>query len=183
MKLIVGLGNPGRAYNNTRHNIGFMIVDSYLGSIEWKEKFQGLYYTCKVNGEKVIFLKPQTYMNLSGECVRRFAEYFDLEPEDILVIHDDLDMPFGKIRLKRITSSGGHNGIKSIIKMLDSDTFSRFKFGISNEHSSNTKDFVLGKFNKDEQNFIKVSKELFSKIINSYILYGIEKTMNDYNGN
>lgn len=183
MKLIVGLGNPGKNYSLTRHNIGFIIIDNYLNAVDWKEKFLGLYYTCVVNGEKVVFLKPQTFMNLSGSSVVECANYFKIEPKDILVIHDDLDMDFGKIRLKKMSSSGGHNGIKSIISCLNTDLFCRFKFGISKEQNSSTKDYVLSKFSKEEQKYINDNKEYFNKIINSFIINGIEKTMNDFNGN
>lgn len=183
MKLIVGLGNPGKDYNLTRHNIGFMILDNYLPDVLWKEKFLGLYYTCVINDEKVIFLKPQTFMNLSGNSVLECVKFFKINPEDILIIHDDLDLEFGKIRLKKISSSGGHNGIKSIISCLNTDLFCRFKFGISKSQSNNTKDYVLSKFSKQEQQFIEKNKELYANIINSFIQNGIEKTMNDFNGN
>lgn len=183
MKLIVGLGNPGKNYSLTRHNIGFIIIDNYFKSVDWKEKFFGLYYTCVVNSEKVVFLKPQTFMNLSGRSVVECANYFKIDPKDILVIHDDLDMFFGKVRLKKMSSSGGHNGIKSIISCLNTDLFCRFKFGISKEQNNSTKDYVLSKFSKEEQKYINDNKEYFNKIINSFIINGIEKTMNDFNGN
>lgn len=181
MKLIVGLGNPGREYKDTRHNIGFLILDNYLGEVEWKEKFSGLYYTCVIKNEKVIFLKPQTYMNLSGTSVALAANYFKVDVNDILIIHDDLDMEFGRIKIKHISSSGGHNGIKSITKSLNSDLYCRFKFGISNNKKMNTKDYVLGKFTKDELNYINDNKEMLANVINSFIIYGVDKTMNDYN--
>lgn len=181
MKLIVGLGNPGREYKKTRHNIGFMILDSYLNEVEWKEKFLGLYYTCIIKNEKVIFLKPQTYMNLSGASVAEIANYFKVDINDILVIHDDLDMEFGRIKIKHLSSSGGHNGIKSITKSLNSDLYCRFKFGIANNKKIDTKDYVLGKFTKEELKYIDNKKDLFANIINSFIIYGVDKTMNDYN--
>ena len=157
MKLIVGLGNPGNEYVYTRHNIGFLILDSYLGDVEWKEKFNGLYYTSMLNGEKIIFLKPQTYMNLSGNSVKEFVRFFKIDFNDILVIHDDKALPFGKTRLKKNTSDGGHNGIKSITNSLKSDSYCRLKFGISSDGSSKIvlKDFVLGKFIDDEITYIK----------------------------
>lgn len=182
MKLIVGLGNPGKSYSLTRHNIGFIILDNYLKEVDWKEKFLGLYYTCTVNNEKVVFLKPTTFMNLSGSSVAECAKYFKIKSEDILVIHDDLDMDFGKIRLKKMSSSGGHNGIKSIINSLNTDLFCRFKFGISKNQNLLTKDYVLSKFSKEEQKYIKENQEHYNKIINSFITNGIEKTMNDFNG-
>ena len=101
MKLIVGLGNPGKEYKNTRHNVGFMVLDYILGNINWKTKFNGLYYENNVNGEKVIYVKPTTYMNLSGNCVREFVNFYKIDKKDILVIHDDLDLPFLKFRHKK----------------------------------------------------------------------------------
>lgn len=182
MKLIVGLGNPDKSYSLTRHNIGFIIVDNYLQEVDWKEKFLGLYYICTINNEKVVFLKPSTYMNLSGSSVAACAKYFKIKSEDILVIHDDLDMDFGKIRLKKMSSSGGHNGIKSIINSLNTDLFCRFKFGISKNQNVLTKDYVLSKFSREEQKYIREHQGKYNNIINSFIIYGIEKTMNDYNG-
>lgn len=183
MKMIVGLGNPGQEYNKTRHNIGFMIIDSYLENVEWKEKFMGLYCEKIIRDEKIIFLKPQTYMNLSGNSVSKFANFFKINPTDILVIHDDLDLPFGKVRLKKRASSGGHNGIKSIINSLGTDYFSRFKFGISSVDKNQTKDYVLGKFSKEEQKYINDHDDYFKRIIDTFIDKGIEEVMNLYNGN
>lgn len=183
MKMIVGLGNPGKEYNATRHNIGFIILDAYLGDVEWKDTFFAKYYTCLVNGEKVIFVKPETYMNLSGNAVGQFADYFKIGSEDIMVIQDDLDLPFGQVKLKKVSSAGGHNGIKSIIQNLGTDYFARFKFGIANENKKDAKDFVLGKFQKEEKEFIKKNQSYYNKIINTFIVYGIEKAMNEFNGN
>ena len=101
MKLIVGLGNPGKEYANTRHNIGFMVLDAYLGEVKWSSKFNGLYYQTTVGGEKYIFLKPQSYMNLSGGVVKKYADYFKITFEDILIIQDDLDLELGKLRIKK----------------------------------------------------------------------------------
>ena len=112
MKLIVGLGNPGKEYKNTRHNVGFDVVDEYLKKHNQnvnKSKFEGMYSELIINGEKVIFLEPQKYMNLSGEVVRKYVDYFKINIEDILVIQDDLDQELGKIKLKQNSSSGGHN--------------------------------------------------------------------------
>lgn len=182
MKLIVGLGNPGKEYDNTRHNIGFMVLDYYLGNVSWQQKFNALYTTSIVNGEKVYFIKPQTYMNLSGNSVAEFVNFFKIDYKDILVIHDDLDLPLGKYRVKANSSAGGHNGIKSIIERLGTNEFARLKIGISHNKEYDTKDYVLGHFNKEEQDELNKLLPTFNKIINSFINDDIKKVMNDYNG-
>lgn len=181
MKLVVGLGNPGKEYASTRHNIGFMCVDNYVGNCDWKEKFNALYQQVVINGEKVLFIKPLTYMNLSGQAVRGFVDYFKIDIEDILIIQDDLDLALGKIRLKINSSAGGHNGIKSIINELGTDNFARLKIGIAHSEFSDTKDYVLGKFNEEDMKVINASILLSKQIIDSFLNVGIEKTMNKYN--
>ena len=179
MKLIVGLGNPGKEYVNTRHNIGFMLIDNYLGVVIFKEMLNGLYYETN-SLDKVIFLKPQTFMNNSGDCVFKFANYYNVKPEDILVIQDDLDINVGKYKFKINSSSGGHNGIKSIINNLGTNGFFRLKIGISNIRKNDVIDFVLGKFSKDEINNIN-----FDELINAiddFINYDYSYVMNKYNG-
>lgn len=179
MKLIVGLGNPGKEYDNTRHNIGFMLIDKYLGNVKYKSKFNGLFYE-KNGEEKVIFVKPQTYMNNSGECVSKFVKYYDIEMEDVLVIQDDLDINIGKYKFKINSSSGGHNGIKSIINYLGNDNFFRLKIGVSNTKKGDVIDFVLGKFNKEELNTIDFEK--LKDAIDDFIKYDYSYVMNKYNG-
>lgn len=182
MKLIVGLGNPGKEYINTRHNVGFMVLDYFLGNnLKWKEKFNGLYYESLIEGEKVIFLKPLTFMNLSGEAVVKYKNYFNLDIEDILVIHDDMDIDLGKYKLKRNSSSGGHNGIKSIINSLNSNAFLRLKIGITHNKNIDTVDYVLGKFNEKEMGLLKSNFNVYEEIIRSFVVNGIDKTMNIYN--
>lgn len=182
MKLIVGLGNPGKEYENTRHNVGFLILDNYLKDEKWKEKFNALYVEKVINGEKVLFLKPLTFMNLSGNAVVKFVNYYDINLSDILIIQDDLDMAFGSFKLKVNSSDGGHNGIKSIISQLKSNSFSRLKIGLSHDRSIDTKDYVLGEFCKAEKETLNNNQGLFENIINSFIMYGIDKTMASYNG-
>ena len=132
MKLIVGLGNPGKEYENTRHNIGFMVIDNYLKNEKFKTKFNGMYLKKVINNEEVIFLKPLSYMNLSGEVVKKYVNYFKINLSDLLIISDDLDMPCFKIKLKYKGSSGGHNGLKNIIQNINTEEFKRLKIGISN---------------------------------------------------
>ncbi len=179
MKLIVGLGNPGNEYDKTRHNIGFMIIDSYLGNVKYKNKFNGLFYE-KNCGDKVIFLKPQTFMNNSGMCVREFVKYYNIKSEDIMVIQDDLDLCIGKYKFKINSSSGGHNGIKSIINQIHSNGFFRMKIGINNLNKGDTIDFVLGKFNKSEIDSIDF--ETLHNAIDDFINYDYSYVMNKYNG-
>lgn len=181
MKLIVGLGNPGKEYASTRHNIGFMVLDSYLGDVKWSNKFNGLYYQTNINGEKYIFLKPQSYMNLSGGVVRKYADYFKITYKDILVIHDDLDLEVGKIRIKINSSSGGHNGIKDIIACLNTDAFARIKVGVSNNKKMDTKDYVLGSFSKSDLDQIKSNFSNINRIIETFDYNDINMLMNKYN--
>ena len=184
MKLIVGLGNPGKEYENTRHNIGFIFLDYFAEvhkiSID-KEKYNGLYVQTIINDEKVILLKPLSYMNLSGEVVKRFVDYFKIDINDILIINDDLDMTFGKIRLRPDGSSGGHNGLKNIALHLGTDKFKRLKVGISNDKSVDTKDYVLGKFSKEEKEIIEGLKEEINDILSDFITMDYDKLMCKYN--
>lgn len=182
MKLIVGLGNPGKSYENTRHNIGFMVLDHYLKDPTWQKKFNAQYTTTMVENEKIVWIKPETYMNLSGNAVVEFVNYYKIDPKDILVIHDDLDLPFGKYRIKINSSAGGHNGIKSIINCLGTNAFARLKIGISHNIEGDTKDFVLGKFSKSQLEEIEKLYNIFNDIIDDYIKEGINYVMNKYNG-
>ena len=184
MKLIVGLGNPGKEYNNTRHNIGFDVIDAYSKSRNItlnKNKFCGIYAQENIDGNKVILLKPQKYMNLSGEVVRQFVDYFDISIDDILVIQDDLDQPVGKIKLKRNSSSGGHNGIKNIEQHLGTKNYKRLKIGISNNKKLDTKDYVLGSFSKEERNILSDSINTSINIIDDFFKLDFEALMSKYN--
>ncbi len=183
MKLVVGLGNPGREYKNTRHNIGFMVLDNYLGKVNWKTKMENYYYMEEVNGEQIMFIKPLTYMNLSGLAVSKIVNFYKIDIKDILVIQDDLDMNPGTYKIKRNSSSGGHNGIKSIIAELNSEEFARLKIGIGKSTQVSTDKFVLGKFSTDEENKINENMNTFNEIIKSFITNGIEDTMARYNKN
>ncbi|MBE6156625.1 MAG: aminoacyl-tRNA hydrolase [Firmicutes bacterium] len=183
MKLVVGLGNPGREYKNTRHNIGFMVLDHYLGKIDWKSKMESYFYQTEVNTEQVIFIKPLTYMNLSGLAVSKIVNFYKISLKDILIIQDDLDMKFGTYKIKRNSSSGGHNGIKSIISELHSDEFGRLKIGIGKNTQVPTDKYVLSKFSSDELENFTSNLDIFNEIINTFISNGIEETMLKYNNN
>ena len=181
MKLIVGLGNPGKKYENTRHNIGFLVLDKFLNSKKWSTKFNGLYTEEIVNGEKVIFLKPQSFMNLSGGVVKKFVEYFDISIDNILIIQDDLDLDIGKFRIKYDSSAGGHNGIKDIINCLSTQKFLRLKVGISNA-IGDTKDYVLSSFSKKEMGEIDNCMKIYFDIITDFLINDANYLMNKYNG-
>jgi len=181
MKLIVGLGNIGKEYDKTRHNVGFMVVDNYLKNGDYQEKFNSLYTKKIIDNETVYFVKPKTYMNNSGIAVQQFVKYFDINIDDILVIQDDLDEEVGNYKLKKHSGSGGHNGIKSIINALNSEEFLRLKIGISSSNDIPVIDYVLGRFSKDEMNKITANMDTFNKIIDSFVTNGPEKTMNIYN--
>lgn len=185
MKLIVGLGNPGDKYKNTRHNMGFMVVEKLsnkLGININKKNFEGIYGDKLINGEKVILLKPETYMNLSGESVRKIVDYFKIDVTDIIVIHDDLDLPVGKVRLRQKGSSGGQNGIKNIIQHLGTQEFNRIKVGIGKDKNIPVVDYVLGKVKKED---LSATEEAIEKACNAVIDFinqgDFNKTMNKFN--
>ncbi len=184
MYLIAGLGNPGKEYEKTRHNVGFTALD-YLaydtGIKVTKIKFKGIYGDGMIAGEKCILLKPQTYMNLSGESIREACEYFKIDPSNIIILYDDVDIEPGKIRIRPKGSAGGHNGMKSIIYQLQSDEFTRVRFGVGKaEHGM--VNHVLGKFS--EEDGVKVSDAIrnLPEIINLIIRKGVSEAMNKFNG-
>ena len=186
MKIIVGLGNPGSEYKNTRHNMGFNYLDHYLNNYKkvnviWKNKFNGIYFETNINGEKVIFVKPLTFMNSSGECVSKFVNYYKIDKSDLLVVHDDMDLNIGNFKLKDKGSSGGHNGIKSIIELLGTDCFKRLKIGISKSNNADVIDYVLGKFNNDDlEIYAKLFKDL-DKVLDDYFNMDFYELMSKYN--
>jgi len=158
MKLIIGLGNPTKQYEQTRHNIGFMVIDKLaqdLGIVTFQKKFESEYALRVIDGEKILFVKPQTYMNNSGVSVRKWVDYYDIELSDIYVIHDELDLPFGTLRLKKGGSAGGHNGLKSIIAHLASQDFNRLRMGIGKSPFGETIHHVLSNFSGAENTILK----------------------------
>jgi len=188
MKLIVGLGNPGKKYENTRHNLGFMLLDELARqegfSFADSTKFQGIFaQTPHPEQKKIFYLKPQTYMNLSGESVAPLATFYKIAPEDILVIHDDLDLPLGTARLARSGSAGGHNGIKSIISCLGTKDFHRLKLGIGRpKHvKQEVVDHVLERFSKEDKLTVDEVIAHCLKLVPNYITNGIDKAMNGFN--
>ena len=184
MKLVVGLGNPGNEYKNTRHNVGFMVLDSWMKKNNYsfdKKKFNGEYSIIRINNEDIIFLKPLSFMNLSGVVVKNFVNYFNIDIDDILVIQDDLDMEFGKTRILFDSSSGGHNGINNIIEMLGTKGFTRLKIGISKDKNIDTKDYVLGKFNEEERRSLDNLYFKLESIVDDFVLYDMDKLKQKYN--
>ncbi len=184
MKMVVGLGNPGDIYKNTRHNIGFSIIDNYVlnKNIKFHEKFNGLYTKINNGKETFILLKPLSFMNLSGTVVKKYVDYFKIKIEDILIIQDDLDLPLGKIKIKSKGSSGGHNGIRNIIDELKCETFARFKIGIGRDDSYSIKDYVLTEFTTKDKTILSHVFNYSNDIIDYFINNNIEKVMSKYNG-
>ena len=184
MRLIVGLGNPGKEYENTRHNIGFMIIDYILKDLNItneKEKMGGKYFETNINGEKVIFLKPQEYINLSGNVIIKFMNFFKIDIKDLFIIHDDLDLEVGKFNLREKGGSGGHNGLKNIESHLKTKEYNRMKIGISNNKNMDTKDYVLGRINKEEKENLNKIIEMSPNIIKDYLNMSFTNLMNKYN--
>lgn len=173
MKLVLGLGNPGNKYAHTKHNVGFDVIDIFLNQVGEKmtdQKFQADYTVVHLQGEKVIVVKPYTYMNLSGEALLPLMSYFGIHADDILVIYDDLDLEPGKIRLREKGSAGGHNGIKNIIHLLGSQEFKRIKIGIGRPLPGwKVVDHVLAPFDKSSQMMMQESFGLVAQIIEEWI--------------
>ena len=183
--LIVGLGNIGAEYVNTRHNIGFKVVDFFARkeSIAFQTAKLGDIAEYKIKGRTMILLKPNTYMNLSGKAVKYWMDKENIAKDNILVITDDLNLSYGTIRIKTKGSDGGHNGLKNIQLLLNSTEYPRFRFGISDEFKKGRQvDYVLGEWNDDEKSKLPERLELASEIIKSFALAGLNETMNTYNG-
>lgn len=186
MKMIVGLGNPGMEYVGTRHNVGFEAVDCICekNSIELsKQKMKGAYGQGIIAGEKVIVVKPMTYMNNSGECVGALANFYKIAPEDIIVIYDDINLDVGQLRIRNKGSAGGHNGIKSIIAHLSSENFPRIRIGVGmKRQGQDLANHVLSKFGKDQQEDIADGMDLAAEAVELMVQGDVNKAMNQYNG-
>lgn len=185
MKLIVGLGNPGKEYQNTRHNIGFDFVDYYLEKKniheKWNKKFDGLYLQTMIQDEKVVFLKPQTFMNLSGNSVRKIMDYFSISVDDLLVIVDDMDLLIGNYRLRASGSSAGHNGLKNIEANIGTSSYKRLKIGISKNDDVSAKDYVLGHISKTESKQLLEVFDSLCLVIDEYFQLPFGDLMSKYN--
>ncbi len=183
--LIVGLGNIGSEYINTRHNIGFKVLDFFAQNenINFETLKLGAVAQHKIKGKQVFLLKPNTYMNLSGKAVQYWMEKENIKKENILMITDDLNLSFGSIRIRSKGSDGGHNGLKSINFSLNTNEYPRFRFGISDEFKKGKQvDYVLGEWNDFEKEKLKERLEISSLIITSFVSAGLENTMTTFNG-
>ena len=183
MKLIVGLGNKGNEYNNTRHNVGFMAIDEYLKKYNLelnKSKFDGLYCETNINNEKIILLKPQKYMNLSGDVIIKYINYFKIDINDILIIHDDMSLEIGTFKIRYKGGSGGHNGLKNIENNLKTNEYKRIKIGIS-KNNIDMIDYVLGKFSNEELVKLNSVIKIMPDIIDDFVSLSFENLMNKYN--
>ncbi|MBT9314236.1 aminoacyl-tRNA hydrolase [Leptothoe spongobia] len=192
-KLLVGLGNPGQKYDRTRHNIGFEVIDALAKAwsipMSNNKRFQGITGESRTAaGNRLILLKPTTYMNRSGQSIRAIVDWYKLSPSDVLVIYDDMDLPIGKLRLRLSGSAGGHNGMKSIISHLGTQIFPRLRLGISRSDNPETQsnrtvvNHVLGKFAPDERKVIDAAIQLAEEAVEFSLSKGIERAMSLYNG-
>ena len=186
MYIIVGLGNPGKKYENTRHNMGFIAVDllaEEYGIKVDKIKFKALVGEGRIAGQKVLLVKPQTYMNLSGESVRELVNYYKVDPEsELIVVYDDISLAPGQIRIRKKGSAGGHNGIKNIIANLGTDHFMRVKVGVGEKPKNwDLADYVLSPFTKDERPLVNLAIEHAAKAIEQMLNGDVDAAMNEYN--
>lgn len=185
MKLVVGLGNPGEKYRNTRHNVGFQAIDlcgEKLNIHLDQSKFKGIYGFNKIENDKVFLLKPLTYMNLSGECVVPLMKYYKISAENLLVIYDDLDLQPGMIRLRQKGGHGGHNGMRSIIQHLGTDEFKRIRIGIGRPNpATSVSDYVLSTFHPEEKKLVDEALIKASEAVKAWTAMSFINVMNDFN--
>ncbi len=187
MHAIIGLGNPGQEYAFTRHNVGFMVVDALaaaMGAESFRNEHAGLVAKTRVESETLLLVKPQTFMNLSGNCIGMISGYFKLLPEEIIVICDDMDLPLGSVRLRQKGGSGGHNGLKSIQAALGTEVYPRIRIGIGRRQGEETSEVighVLGRFDKGEEKAVQAAVQLAAKASISIVKDGIVRAMNEYN--
>ncbi len=182
--LIAGLGNIGKEYTNTRHNIGFTILDAFAeaSNIVFSPRRYGEIAEYRFKSKELVFLKPSTFMNLSGNAIRYWLQKMEIQEENMLVIVDDLALPFGQLRLRKKGSDGGHNGLKHITQTIGHEDYARLRFGIgSKEKVFNQIDYVLGEWTPDEQTILPERLKMAGEIVMSFTLAGIDRTMNLYN--
>jgi len=182
MKLIVGLGNVGKNYENTRHNVGFMFIDKYAdkNNLNFKEKMDALYTETIINNEKVLLIKPTTFMNLSGKAVKKYVDFYKISIDDILIIYDDTSFDVGKVKLKTSGTSAGHNGINDIMSKLGTNNIKRVKVGIS-KNPYDLVDYVLGKFSNEDSKKINEMLEHNFSLIDDFVVMTFDNLMSKYN--
>jgi PTH1 family peptidyl-tRNA hydrolase len=186
MKLIVGLGNPGPEYRDTRHNVGFMVADVLVErwrvADQWREKFSALQIKTVVGAEPAIIAKPLTFMNLSGQAVADIAGFYKIEPADIFVVTDDVALPVGRLRARREGGAGGHNGLKSVIQSLATQAFPRMRVGVGRgDDRRDLADYVLGRFGADERETVSAAVLRAADATEMFLSEGIERVMNAFN--
>ena len=185
LKLIVGLGNPGQEYRDTRHNVGFKVVDQLAERhriTAWNEKFGGLEAKTRFDDQSVILAKPLSFMNLSGNAVQTFSAFYKIDASDILVIVDDVELPLGRLRAKPGGGAGGHNGLKSVIQSLGTDEFPRLRVGVGRGNAGkNLSNFVLGRFDEDEREIISAAVSRAADATEVFVMQGIGPAMNIFN--
>ncbi len=184
MKIIVGLGNPGTKYHGTRHNVGFAVVDSLAAADvgRWQERFQAEVAEWPTGGEKVLLVKPLTYMNLSGRAVRQLLDFYQLAAEQLLVVCDDVNLPLGKLRFRARGSHGGHNGLRDIQQHLGTQDYARLRIGVDAPGQEDMVGHVLGKFKPGEREAIADAVALAAQGAELWVREGIQVCMNQYNG-
>ena len=183
--LIVGLGNIGAEYEGTRHNIGFRMIDAFAEKVgaQWEDKRYGMVAKCRAKNAELVLLKPSTFMNLSGNAVRYWLGQEKIEVQNMLVLVDDLNLPFGAIRIRKQGSNGGHNGLGNIQSVLGTENYARVRFGIGNNFSRGAQcNFVLGKWTDEEEQQMPDRLQVVCDLIPCFCLQGIDRTMNLYNG-
>jgi peptidyl-tRNA hydrolase, PTH1 family len=186
MKLVVGLGNPGTEYRDTRHNVGFMVADALVArwrvADQWREKFEALQIKTAVGDEPVIVMKPLTFMNLSGQAVQALAGFYKIEPADVFVVTDDVALPLGRLRARREGGAGGHNGLKSIMQSLATQAFPRMRVGVGRGgNDRDLSDHVLGRFGADERDTVSAAVLRAADATEMFLSDGIERVMNAFN--
>lgn len=184
MYIIIGLGNPGKKYENTRHNLGFIAVDRLAEKHNIqvdKIKFKALVGDGRIAGQKVLLVKPQTFMNLSGESVREVVNYYKVAPENVIVIYDDFDIPLGSIRIRKSGSAGTHNGMKSVVYQLKTDKFPRVRLGIGSSKNNDVIDFVIGGFSKEEVPILRETIDNTTLALECILSDNLDIAMNRYN--
>lgn len=184
MKIIAGLGNPGREYEKTKHNVGFMTVDllaERLGISVTRLKFKALIGDGRIGTEKVIIVKPQTYMNLSGDSIREIMNFYKLDPEDLIVIYDDIDIPVGTLRIRQKGSAGTHNGMRSVVSQLGSEAFPRVRVGIGSENRGDLVNYVISGFKGSDKDNVRQAIEKAADAVECMVREGVSMAMNKYN--